>query len=181
MTEATWELALRTFGGVLQLAGFIMLAAGITAARRRWDPDRPGIVGTVGRAVDRLLGRPPEPITGTVVMTEAADIAVSAGTVVTDVMGKRSLEQRVTALEARSERHDEGLTQLQRDLAGEQVDREAADTTEQRAREEAVKRLDETVVELATGDLREEAIGVFVFLVGVVLTTWSPELAGVLP
>ena len=179
MAEATWEVVLRWSGGVLQLAGFILLAVGITATRRRWDPDRPSIVGRVGLAVDRMLGRKPEPRTGTFVVLDPADVSISVGTTEPPV-GKPSIEQRVAAVEAQTARQDEDLARLQRDFAKEQADREAAAATEQRSREEAITRLDKTVVELATGDLREEAIGVFVFLVGVVLATWCPELAGVL-
>jgi hypothetical protein len=63
------SIAMQLVGAGFELFGLYAVATGITEARRRWAPERLGIVGEVralcGRALTHVgawLGRKPEPI-----------------------------------------------------------------------------------------------------------------------
>jgi nucleotidyltransferase/DNA polymerase involved in DNA repair len=171
------ELLIRTVGGVTQLVGFGVTALGITSARRRWNPDMPGFLGTLGRAVDRLLRRRAPGITGHVSGVEASDSMHGRGTSSGSLSATMSLEHRVTALEDALAKQAELLDAVHQDLQRESDERQTADAVEQAERQAVDAWLDEQLVELATGDLRLETVGVCVFGLGVVLATWSAEIA----
>lgn len=177
--EPRMECGIRSVGGILQIGGLFVAAAGITAARRRWAPEQRGVLGRIGRLVDRVLGRR-QHVTGAGASIGVAVTSSGAGTVTPLASSKRTLEQRVSALEARAEQSDKRAHAIEQGLVKEARERKAADKQESAAREAAVGRLDKAVVELATGDLREEALGVFLFVVGVVLATWSEQIAWLL-
>lgn len=55
VTAEALETVFRYVGGLMQLFGFAIAAAGVTAARRRWNPEAHGFLARVGRLLDRLL------------------------------------------------------------------------------------------------------------------------------
>jgi hypothetical protein len=179
VTEDGLETLLRSVGGLLQLGGFILTALGVTSARRRWAPQR-GILNALGRFADRLFAKRPASSGGSV-----ADVrpSPSARGLVSfrleDPPG--TLDQRVEVLERRltevqqrtGELRDALAAEVERRADGEEAHREALAASE--------RRIDQDLSELAAGNLRQEAIGVLLFTVGVTLATWSQEAASLLP
>jgi hypothetical protein len=169
---AVTELIIRTLGGFLQIGGFVTVALGITAARRRWAPER-GILLKLGRGLDRLIrsrAEPVESISGILKSAEQPDTNRATGIV---TVPNPTLEDRVAALESEAD----NLAKQTADLAQEARRRAEAVEEERTARERSTAALATNIEELAVGNLTQETVGVVLFVVGVVLTTWAPELA----
>lgn len=172
-----WELELeariRGLGMVLQLFGFCLTAVGLLGTARKyvlptagnwiqeWWQSRPYAARRVSASGRVELGAMGVAATATVVRPQNASI---------DDRLLR-LEQDVDRLEAlfiaqTSDTRDQ-LGKLRSDLAGERKDRQAATNT-----------LDVKITDLARSGLRLDAVGIVMFVFGVVLGTGSLEVCG---
>jgi hypothetical protein len=100
------------------------------------------------------------------------------GRAIVDPPKNATLEERVAYLERSHRRLEEVIDQLDQRLEAEQKARDAADEEERRGWTEAVDEIRGRVRSLTVGSIRREIVGVVWLVAGLLLTTWSPELAG---
>jgi hypothetical protein len=182
----TREASIRTAGGVLQVLGILSVALGISQLRRSF-----GLKGTVAEVIAELLhlaktavervaqlfGRRPAAIS--VVGGDALAFASARARVKVRSGPNASVDDRITLLEGLIDALENALSTLQDTI---DRDREQLNKTldaERHAREEGFKALEDRITSLAVGGIRLQTVGLVWLFLGVLLATWSQELASI--
>lgn len=171
--------ALQLFRGFFEIAGLVRVALGIVETRRAFDPDCPGVLQKIARAVAGFVARLTR--RNVSVNVGASDIlAVSSmevGRINVQYGFEGSLEERVERLQEIAQQHEDGLDEIAESI-GSQTDRLRADIRSlQDSLRESEEKLTRRVSEAATNGLTLETWGVFLFVIGVVLTAWGGVIA----
>lgn len=170
------EFDVRAIGAALQLFGVGTVALGVRRTRRLFG--HPGIVESTcawwGRR-PRLSGRVGV-LAAHVTLGQAT--ARARGHVTRNAPPGASIEERTTALEQNVSLIHERISQTQADI--DRVEREHRERLEgeERVRAEGDAALRKLVEATETGGLDVSAVGATWLAVGVVLTSFAPELAG---
>lgn len=182
----TREASIRTAGGVLQVLGLLSVALGISQLRRSF-----GLKGTVAeiiaellhlaktavQRVAQMLGRRPAVIHA----AGAAALGLSSMRARAKVRSgpNASLEDRIGLLERLIDTLEDALATLQDTIERDREQFNKALNAERHAREDGFKALQDRVTSLAVGGIRLQTVGLVWLFLGVLLTTWSQELASI--
>lgn len=182
----TREASIRTVGGILQVLGILSVALGISQLRRSF-----GLKGTVAEIIEELLhlaktavqrvaqmlGRRPAVIN----VTGAAALGLSSVRARAKVRSgpNASVDDRIALLERLIDTLEDGLSTLQDTIDREREQFNKALDAEKHAREDGFKALEDRVTSLAVGGIRLQTVGLVWLLLGVLLATWSQELASI--
>jgi hypothetical protein len=178
------EASVRTAGGVLQILGIGSVALGISQLRRNF-----GLRGTVAEIITDLLhltktavqrvaqmfGRRPAVIKAA--LSDALGLSSVRARAKVRSGSSASVDQRITLLEKLVDKLEDELWTLQDTIDHDREQFNKALDTEKDAREKEFKALQDCVSSLAVGGIRLQTLGLVWLFLGVVLTTWSRELA----
>lgn len=180
-----WEFRLRTTGGLLQVFGVLSVALGIWKLRRSFGlgPVSGEILNEfrdwileLGRRIARIFrcrGDVRVALTGAnLQMTGSLSARLNIGR-----GSNLSVEERLKLLERGFDYVQELTHKLQDDLQNEVDSRAAAIAAERADREKHTAEVRSQVKELAVGGIQLQIVGILWLLFGVLLATWSQEIA----
>jgi hypothetical protein len=175
-TAANW---LRYVGVACEVVGFILIALDIRQRRQMTDQQSMGewLAAVARRVADTLPFRRSRDAT---VSVSAVGVTTSVGKALAGTWNvapkTATLDERIAVLEDRMGRIEERAAGLESDVRQETEDRQNADDAERQAREETDETVRQLLLQLTAGNLWYERIGVFLFLVGLVLANLSQEI-----
>jgi acetylornithine deacetylase/succinyl-diaminopimelate desuccinylase-like protein len=185
LLASTTEARIRTAGGFLQIAGLLTVAIGISTLRR--DFGLPGTLSEITaealqwlRVTSSRLWRAFGHRSAKVLVAGADSFAVAANWrahVKVRSAPNATTDQRLTTLESNVDVLDAALLKLREDLDHEVEQRKQAIATESRIREDTRQTLQERLADVAVGGIRLQTVGLVLLFFGILLATWSPELA----
>jgi hypothetical protein len=179
------EARIRTAGGFLQIAGLLTVVIGISTLRR--DFGLPGTLSEITadalhwlRVTSSRLWRAFGHRSTKVLIAGSGSFAVAGNW---RAHGKvrsapnATTDQRLTTLESNVDVLDDAVWKLREDLDHEVEQRKQAIATESRIREDTRQTLQERLADVAIGGIRLQTVGLVLLFLGILLATWSPELA----
>jgi hypothetical protein len=172
------ERLLRTAGGLLQLLGVGYVAFGLF---RRADKYKLSVTwAKVKEELRYIFGRRAVQLCAEGGAVASGGASLHAGWNLQGV-GSQTLEERVEALERFRTEARKHLDEVRNGLEQERADRTSAVAAERTEREAADREMTMTVQAMEVGSIHLEWAGVFWIILGLILSTWAPELAGGLP
>ena len=173
---ATWEAVMRSIGGAFQIGGVATVAVAIRETRK--ELNRSGIFGRAKTWLKRFKRRDAviraAAIRGTVTVSDTVDAVLTR-----DWEGLDT-DQRLDELKRRIERLEDKTAQGQQEMNRSQAEQTKALAQESSERIAADNKTATRIENLSGGNLRVETWGASLFLLGIALTTWAPELSRML-
>jgi hypothetical protein len=170
--------ALQLLGGLFEIGGLAFVALGIVETRRAFT-DRPGIVQNVARRVAEFVARlTRKKRVHTLEVHDSLHMQSAASARLRVTYGfEGSLEERVERLQEIAQQHGNRLAEVTELVGSESEKLRAEIRSLQDALSESERELTERICGAASNGLTLESWGVFLFIIGVVLTTWGGVIA----